>query len=70
MSWTQVNAESMPKGLLFACWPIVSHFSCRKGQVGLQSRIGVACVQENGKFQSFRCSETEIELEISGEQLK
>jgi hypothetical protein len=46
------------------------NFSCRKRQVGLQSRIGVACVQENGKFQSFRCSDTEIELEIAGEQLK
>ncbi len=70
MSWTQVNAESMPKGLLLACWPIVSQFSCKKGQVGLQSTIGVACVQEIGKFQSFRCSDTEIELEIAGEQLK
>ncbi len=42
----------------------------KKVRLACNLELEFACVQENGKFQSFRCSDTEIELEIAGEQLK
>lgn len=48
----------------------IKFFLQKKVRLACNRELEFACVQENGKFQSFRCSDTEIELEIAGEQLK